>query len=376
MSVPFNSPFDPFYDTFSIHEADFVMPAHFSVFVPDNQDDYKCVSVISPSVFKGSTSWTLNEKWITIGIYRDEGRSTTQRQPLTNLSWTRVGRTITINVPNGHKLHSGDIINVSNVNVTSMPNVTVNVIDPYNFSFTGLAMQPSSGSNASFQDAFLTNFYENYRVFRLLPSFQLVPYSTIIAIFAQTAPIPQSNLKTLYNINTLQTVMVPSSNDDSIDYLSPTITLPPSVTYPLAIRFGQAYDAKGNPLKLSYLPTGFPTQVINVDSPNSNDQIFYNPPINQTSDPYVYAYDFYGIEMNDVNRGPTYSTSNVTRNSSIAGSLNNISISAAIGYTSTVNDVFGNLAIGIQDNNALVVRKQILPLALNYFNQPTKKPVN
>jgi hypothetical protein len=45
-------------------------------------------------------------------------------------------------------------------------------------------------------------------------------------------------------------------------------------------------------------------------------------------------------------------------------------------YAGKLHDEFGNLAIGVQQNNALTVRKQILPLALDIFNRPIKTPLN
>src|ERR1035437_11184875 len=97
MSVPgFNDPFNPYYDQFSIKTNTLVVPNHFDHFVPDNQNDYQCSMVITPSIQKGAIKWTLNGKCITIGIYKDEGRSTTQRPPITGLNWTRSGLFVTI----------------------------------------------------------------------------------------------------------------------------------------------------------------------------------------------------------------------------------------------------------------------------------------
>ena len=374
MTTPnFSDPFNTFYDQFSVHEADLDLPVHFDSYVPDNQTDYSCVSVIGPSVERGAISWTLNDKWITIGIYRDQGRPTSQRPSITGLSWTRSGFTITMTDPAGHKLHNGDVVNISNINVSMMTNVDVTLIDSYSFSFKGFVTGTTSGVNGSYQDAFLTNFYETHRVFRLLPSFKLIPYASIQSIFTATAPIPQTALKTLYNISTAQTVPIPTTTSSSSNYQLPNTNLPIVDKLPLAKRFGQIYDASGQPLQLTYLSSGYPTYVNNVDSPFKNDQVFYNVPVNSPTDPYIYVYDFYGIELNDVSRAPTYSTSNVTRNTSVIGSLNNLVVN--VDYTSTLNDLFGNLAIGVQSNNALVVRKQILPLELDSFNKPVKSPI-
>lgn len=377
MSVPdFNDPFHSFYDQFSIHVADFVMPAHFDQYVPDNQTDYACVNVIAPDPAKGAVEWTLNDAWITIGIYQDEGRPATQRPATSGLSWTRSGYTVTINDPN-HKLHVGDTVNVLNINAPVLENVAVlSVVAGASFTFNGLVTGTSSGSSASYQENFATNFYENYRVFRLMPSFLLLPYADVLAIFAATAPTPATPQKTLYSITTDTNVNVPTGSSESTNYQLPTVVLPTSSKSALPRRFGQVYDASGQPLPLTYLQDGYPVFVNNVDSPNKNPQIFYNNPVNPSSDPYIYVYDYYGLQINDASRGSTYSTGNVTRNVSVSGDLNNFTISPSIGYNRTLNDLFGNLAIGVQQDNALVIRKQVLPLEVNYFNKPVKNPTN
>ena len=376
ISPDFTDVFNPYYDLFSINQADFTVHTWFDQYVPDNQTDYQCLNVICPSITAGAASWTLNGKWITIGIYRDEGRAPAQR-PLQGgaLSWTRVGLTVTITDPSGHHLHAGDSINVFNINVPIMSNVTITVIDDCTFSFRGQVVGATSGTGASYQDNFITNFYDNFIVFRLLPSFALIPYSAIEAIFAATKPAPQPVLKTMYNITTETTVNVPIGTSNSVNYVvpAPAVTLSSDVSG-LAVRFGQVFDSTGQPLVLTYLSNGFPTYTNNVNSPTSNEQIFYNSPVIPPSDSYIYVYDYYGLEINDVARGPTHSTSNVTRNGSIAGDINNLLVSPSISYVSTLNDLFGNLAIGVQSDNALVVRKQVLPIALNSFNQPVKNP--
>jgi hypothetical protein len=256
-----------------------------------------------------------------------------------------------------------------------MTNAAVTVINSNVFTVRSLiAGGSTSGTSATYQDDFLTDFYANYRVFRLLPSFKLVPYSVIKTIFLDTAPIPQTALKTLYNITSGLNVPVPPTTSDNTNFLSPTTTIPTSSKSPLAVRFGQVYDAAGDPLPLQYLGSGTPVVVNNVDSVHKNEQIFYTPPRVGTSDPRIYVYDFYGLDLNDSTRGPTYSSVNVTRNLAVSGDLNNLVINPSLGYSSTLGDIFGNLAIGVQTNNALVIRKQVLPLTLDAFNRPTKSP--
>lgn len=371
MNFPnFNDPFNSYYDQFSIHVADFNLPENFVSYVPDNQDDYQCVSVIVPSMRKGSSAWTLNEKWITIGIYKDEGRPTSQRPSRTG-TWTRSNRTFTINDPVGHKLHTGDLVNVQFDTNNPLTSVPITVKDDYNFTVEGQSFGTTAGS-VVYQDDFLTDFSANYRVFRLMPSFNLLTISMLNNIFSLTMPL-STPTSSIYNFTLGKSVSIPTSSNDSTNYTTPITSYSQDIL-PLLRRFGQIFDASGKPLPLNYMDNGYPVNVNNVDSKFKNSQIFYNPPVVSTSDPYIYAYDFYGIPLNDSTRGFTLSTTNVTRNLTISGNLNNLTVNPSTGYVSTINDFFGNLAIGVQSNNALVTRKQILPLELDAFNLPTKNP--
>ena len=416
-SPAFNDLFNPFYDLYSINEKDLTIPAHFDNFLPDNQEDYNCTMVISPSISKGVSRWTKDGKWITIGIYRDEGRAPAQRPIITNLSWTRNSNILTIINPAGHKLHVGDKINLYNVSVwnrnnVDLPNITVkNVIDPFTFEVYddrtsilidgqtmydamllfvtnnvpligqifgvfGQETGDTSGNAASYQENFITNFYETYRVFRLLPSFKLVPYSEIQDIFTTTAPPQEATRRTLYDISIQQEVNIPGIKTTSINYELPTQSLPRDESINLQRRFSQVFDETGQPLKLTYNALGFPAQINNVDSKFKNDQIFYNAPVNQLGDPYIYIYDYYSLEINDASRGPYFSTSNIVRNLTVSGNINNLTNNISGLYNSTMNDAYGNLAIGAQQNNALVIRKQILPIALDAYNRPMKNPIS
>lgn len=371
MSVPgFNDPFNPFYDQFSIDADTLTLPIHFDQYAPVNQTDYHCLMVIAPSISKGATKWTLNDKYITIGIYSDEGRAPAQRPLIAGLTWTRFGQVITITDPNGHTLKVGDSINLTNVNISILTNMIVtSVIDAYHFTFNGSVLGATSGSTATYQDNFLTNFRSTRIVFRLLPSFALVPFSTIQQIFIDSAPSPQAAARSIYNVTTAAVVKIPNASSATTNYELPTKVVPKDELLPLSRRFDQVYNEAGLPLSIKYLNSGDSVVVNNVDSPTKNDQIFYNLPVNPTSDPYISVYDYYGVEINDPTRGPFFSTTNVIRDVTIQGDINNI-----VNTTSDtmLTDSFGNLVIGVQSNNALVVRKQVLPLVVDSFNRPSK----
>jgi hypothetical protein len=93
----------------------------------------------------------------------------------------------------------------------------------------------------------------------------------------------------------------------------------------------------------------------------------------------IYAYDFYGIDLNDSSRGPYFSDKIVIRNEKIEGDIGNLLVKNDNEekpiYSGKIHDEYGNLAIGVQENNSLVIRKQILPLKLDLFNRPLKKPL-
>lgn len=101
-------------------------------------------------------------------------------------------------------------------------------------------------------------------------------------------------------------------------------------------------------------------------------------------DPRVYVYDFYGLDLNDPTRAPYYSEQNISRDTTQAVPIDNINIAKhgdttidSNGITVTVGkiyDKFGNIVVGIQENNATVVKQPILPLVLDSFNRPVKAP--
>ena len=377
----FNEPFHSFYDQYSVSVDDFTIPDYYSTYVPDNQDDANCTAVIAPDLTKGATRWTLNGRFIAIGIYRDEGRKTAQRPPSTALSWVRNGVVLSITDTIKHRLKVGDKVSLWNINTPEMNDVEVtNVIDAYTFSIRCFLLGATSGTNGSYQPIESTNFYETYRVFRLLPSFKLVTFAQIKQIFAATAPLTDTTLRTMYSVTTSTDVDVPKSKTKSVNYDLPSTTIPKADLLHLARRFDQQYDEEGLPLALTYQADGIVTPTHNVDKVTKNRQSFLCKPIdNAASNSRIFVYDYYGIDLNDVSRGPYHSTENVTKDLTVGGYEDNFSIRLDNVdnrvYSSTLHDEFGNLAIGVQTDNALFIRKQILPLEFDAFNRPIKAPI-
>jgi len=376
MTIAFDDVFNSYYDQFSLRAINLSIPSYYNQYLPDNQTDYKCLRVISPNLSANVQQWTYNGSWITIGIYRDEGRPATQRPARAGLLWSRSGLTTTMTDPAGHKLEVGDLINVYNINVPALTNVPVlSVIDDYNFTFRGSVVGPTSGTNGAYQNNFITDFFNDYVVFRLLPSFQLVPISVILGLFSSSAPVSQAARRTIYNITTSADVKIPNGKSVSTNYELNNQSQPQNDKTSFPRTFDQAYDEQGKPLSLQYQGTGMPISVNNVDSPVKNDQVFLNGTrIINTPNSRIYVYDYYGLDLNDVARGPYFSDQNIVIDPTVTGYIDNFKVNISL-LSSFLNDEYGNLAIGVQDNNALVTRKQVLPLSLDAFNRPTKSPL-
>lgn len=386
MSVPgFNEIFHSYYDTFSVKSSKIQVPDHFDMFVPDNSDDYQCISVISPNMSRGSKKWTINGQWITIGIYRDEGRPTSQRPAIMGLSWTRSGNYITINDQNT-PLEVGDVVTIYNTNVSVFKSTVISV-NLNSFTVIGSLLGDSEGENGAYLMERETNFYQDYRVFRLLPSFKLISFETILEIFASTAPETMASRRSLYNITSEAKTLIPNGKNRSVNYELPILKTTKAEMLSLQRRFGQVYNEIGDPLKIQYQSQGYPVPVNIVDSKYKNDVITFSQPlklensIDNSKNSRIYVYDFYGLDLNDPTRGPFYSSDNVTVGSEISSNgtaklkvkTNN---DGSLIYSGKLCDDYGNLAIGVQPlTNTLVSRKLILPLSLDYFNHPIKSPI-
>jgi len=296
------SVFDSFFDQYSIPVSSLSIPSCFLRFDPDNQDDASCLGVYSPSPAQGAVRWTHQGRWITFGIYRDEGRPTT----------------------NG------------------------------------------------------VNFYENYVVFRLLPSLKLVPYSLIQQLFVDASPKLEPGLRSLVEITSGNTVRVPHQVTKMTDYLYPTAVTAAKGTLPLSRRWDQMYDESGAPLKLTYDSTGWVSLPHQIDSPYKNNPVMLASPIDGVVDQRVRVYDYYGAEINDPFRGPYFMTDLISRDPSVTPPVNNLmrkSIDGRVAFKGKLFDEFGNIVVGIQENNAVAVRRGILPLTLDVYNRPIKNPV-
>lgn len=386
MTVNFNDPFNAYYDIYSVRTNELDIPAHLDRYLPVNQDDAACLGIYVPSIPRGSKLWTKFGKWITIGLFRDEGREPALQPPSTGLGWTRVGNTLTISDVSHLKV--GDRVNLYNLNLAyPLLDFPVSAATTLTFSIQVPALGPTSGVNGAWQHVKETNFYEERVVFRLLPSFKLVPYQDILDIFDESAPDEAPPTRSIYNVTTASQTRLPTGKSSSTNYDLPRRGASISDRLTLRRRFNQAYDETGTPLPLKYLDDGREDPVNRVDSPYKNEKILFNTPVQEeiqygddpTEDERIYVYDFYGLDLNDPTRGPYFASNIIQRDIEVPAPRNNIARrlnnSGDPIYPGKLFDNFGNRVVGIQENNALLARSQILPIALDSFNRPVGTPV-
>jgi hypothetical protein len=381
----FNDQFHEYYDQYSIPESELKIPFYFNRYAPDNQDDYNCVLVISPNVNKGSKIWTINGKVITIGIYRDEGRMPQIRPIRQNVSWARIGTKIIVADTKKHNLAVGDSVDIWNMNIPFYGDVKVTeILSESSFAFRGAVIGSEVGNAGAYQSKKVINFFETHRVFRLLPSFKLITIDQLNKIFKDAEPDKSTAKNIFFDITKWKEVIVPNTKSTETNYNLPLNTITKDSLLSLSKRFDQVLDESGEPLKIDYQDNGRALVKRNVDSSYSNMQVFkksamLNEGNDEAKNSKIYAYDFYGIDLNDSSRGPYFSDKIVIRNEKIEGDIGNLLVKNDNEekpiYSGKIHDEYGNLAIGVQENNSLVIRKQILPLKLDLFNRPLKKPL-
>lgn len=453
--------FHPFYQTYSIRSRDLVLPAHFNVYYPDNQDDFRCASVICPAPEKGAKAWTLNKKIIAIGIYRDEGRPTSRLQnqlvtwtrtgdgtgilfemsddhflkpgmkinvrpasgsvllgvevqtvissraftityqPLggmmmggtaswcltntraTAVNWVREGSELIFICDSPHELHAGDGVDVFNVSLPQLTGLTVHqVYTPTRFSVLSNSLNTGaeSGVAGAWQPTNAPIFSEQNYVFRLLPSFKLVPYEFIQELFELTQPDPFPRRRELFDITTQQQTKLPFGKTTSTNYDLPFSETVSEVQ--LSTRFSQIYDELGSPLPINYRDDGQPVEVNNVDSKFKNTELQFNSPMQASNstpsveDAPIKAFDYYGAPINEDRSAPYNFTDLISRDEDLDGPIGNLKRRTFNNdramFDGRVFNVFSQIALGVQDDGTLVTKTPILPLSLDRFNKPTK----
>ena len=394
-------PHDPYYDQYSIEITDFALPEHFDVFIPDDGDEVFCKTIIMPSPRKGAINYIKNNKFMIVGIYRDTGREPAIFPIITNKQWSTSGNEITI-FDSTNKVRVGDYLYCYNTNVVGQQYLRC-IAREQNFFTLKLAslLGDTSGTSCSYRIDRIKNFAEENIVFRLFPTFKLITYSQFLDIVNSTSPNSISRTgDVIKNITTEEEIRTPVQVNNNTNYTPVNnfkkVSEIAYSTFKLGIEVkgngyptfehNQVFDESGKPLKLKYDESGrvispkyfdskYKNKIIYVDAPMSEETPSTNSEINDR----VWCYDFYGIDINDVTRGPYNVDSIITRNTAVEGNVNNILRLEVNGIPlypedQYVYDEFGNIAVGINENNTLNVIRQRIPIQLDNFGRPFKLP--
>ncbi len=316
-------------------------------------------------------------------------------------SWAVSGNELII-FDSSNKARVGDYIYCYNTNVVGQQYLKC-IYREKNFFTLKLAslLGSPSGASCSYRIDRIKDFSEENIVFRLFPSFKLITYDDFLRIANETSPNleykTRKNIRDITLNDTMKTPTIISSHTNYSDVnnfkkaselINSTFKLNVKIKGNIIPTFqhNQTFDHKGKPLKLKYDSSG------NVISPNYYDSKYKNKNVyteslllgeNPSNDPNindrVWCYDFYGIDINDPNRGPYNSSNIVYRNTNINNNISNISKFKVNGkpvYSDTqqIYDQFGNIVIGINVNNTLNVVRQRIPIQLDNFGRPLKRP--
>jgi hypothetical protein len=377
MTVPaFNDPFNIAYDSLSIHKDWVTVPSWCHVYEPDNTDDFQCLKIIQPAPDKGSKLWTLHGKRILIGVFRDEGRAT-QQQDVRVVQWLRAGTRLIIASDRPHFMVPGDAVNLWNVNVATLTTQVTRLLSTTEFEVVTSDEGAVSGISGGYQPVEAINFYEDFVVFRLLPSMKLISWDLVMQILDAGEDLTQAAPVRMYDVTTGQTKLLASA----VTKKKPTKLSNGSTVSGLRNR--QQVDENGNPIPGSYDARGklvIPNLRYGKDR-NTEEMVNpvlinlpFNAPAEAGSNDRLYVYDYYGFLLNDDARGPYYATDNVYYDSSNSTGLGIKQVNSKAVYSGTMQDEFGNIVIGARPDNSLLIRQAIIPLQVDQFNVPYKQP--
>lgn len=378
--------FHEYFTSYSVYVKDMEIPSHIAVYSPDNNDSGECIAVLTPEPNLGAKKWTINGHWITIAMFKDTGREPGYKPIHDSISWVRYGDQLVVYDTQKHQLILGEEVKHSMTNVGSLTTTVTKIINDYTFIVTttdaGATYGSSSTTGSYYQGLRYVDFPEEYAVFRLLPSFRLVTWDFVKSIFDASTPSTFLTRRSLVEVTSGRELKVSNLITKDVNYTVP-YAKSSDTNPPLDRRFNQRYDEDGNPLAMKYNQLGYPIDPNFVDSKYKNNPPRLNTTVGYTLNgmpfnPRVYVYDFYGLEINDPNRGPWNDIELIGRDETVSGNIGNIKrktdIFGNIYYQGPLYDEFGNVAIGIQDNNALVTEQNVLPLSLDPFSHPIKAP--
>ena len=364
MTYPdFNNIFAPEYDEYSIRLEELIIPKWINQFEPDNSIEFNCRTILSPAPELGSKLWTQNGKRITIGVFRDEGRPTTI-EPYSIVQWARYDRRLIIATSKPHYLRKDIEVELTNTCKSYIKTKVVNVFDAYKFEAEVYPSGLTSGIDGGFRHVLPINFFEEFIVFRQLPSMKLMKASEAINLINEPDPTKIQRQEHLYDLTNNKTILINTSN-----IISGNLNYQGSKFNHL---HRQQLNERTKPLQGEYDLAGELVRSKYVSSQYHNQKTFCNTNLLNDDrccccpNDILEVYDYYGFPINDPTRGPYNSKQNVY--------VENQQIKIDIDlYYPKLFDRYGNVIVDIKDD-LLRARQAVLPIQLDFYNYPIKQP--
>lgn len=209
--------------------------------------------------------------------------------------------------------------------------------------------------------------YETRAVFRLLPSFRVIPVAEVLAIIADANPELSREIVTLTSIQTGDVQRATEIMTRTTDVINRNHR---QQLNELQRPLRQVYDAKGNviPPDMRFSKNDNAKLHLTVPMVNQHDPI-------PSSNSALPAYDFYGFPLNDPSRGPFYRTDIVGYDEDEADGIARYENNGTPVYSGPIHDVFGDFVVGARANKTLITRKPVQPILVDHHNTPLKAPI-
>jgi hypothetical protein len=372
-SPDFTAPFDVAYDSLSMYREWLKIPKWCNIYDPSNSDEFECIGIIQPAPEKGATAWTMNNKRVLIGVFRDEGRAT-QVQDVRIVQWARYATRLIISSNRPHFLKVGDLVTLWNVNVGTMTAPVKQVFSNSQFEVKTNMIGAESGVEGAYQPMKPVNFYDDFIVFRLLPSMSIVPWPTVLAILNVSGSQSVNTALTLFDVAKGQPTRVASSLVAQAGKLGSNGILDSSYINRQQINedgdpISGQYDAQGKLLPSTYRYSG------STNAPESIVDFSSTDPCACSCETRLRVFDYYGFELNDDERAPYNAFDNVTYSQSTSNGLAiKMTANGNPIYAGVIQDQFGNIVTGAKSDTELLIRQAILPIEVDQFNVPYAAP--
>lgn len=202
-------------------------------------------------------------------------------------------------------------------------------------------------------------------VFRLLPTFKVVPLAVIDEILAGCNPEESRELVALTDIRTGDVQV----NSEVQTYTTSTLyRLHRQQMDELSKPLRQVYDAKGRPIPPDLRFSKKENAALYLTTPMTNQW----DPI-PTANPFLPVYDYYGFPLNE-RRNPLHRTDIITYDPDSVNGIKRLVLGngSTPVYDGPLFDVFGDYVVGARANNTLITRKPVQPLRVDHHNTPFK----